>query len=349
MFRVARGDSANLDKIKEKSETKKFLQPNSSLKKKSYQELVVRYTTQKKILSADLIRAYCVLRYEFLSAFMIGITLPIGFKSNFNFFRLNPLVLTKEQSKKHPTLFLHGAFHNQGVWLYLAKALQSTDVGPLFTVNISSRKACMKDSFNRVYEEINYIQKLYRNHGIESISVNIVGYSLGAVLAYFVSLDKSCWAFDYGLPKITSSSWIMNPDIHTVVCIGNALRPLLSNMVEIVGEEDILSPPSIDETLKDSDKQLIIKCGHLNLIRSPILHAHIARILSQIENSKSSSEAIEHEHEVKGKNESELRLTPKKYDCLHRFFTNIKNKMSHSKVYQEKSPLKISTQSCIIF
>jgi hypothetical protein len=350
MLRTSKNTSANIKNDDKKNDTQNHCRPSS--KKKSSQQLVLSYTDQNRILLANLVKAYSILRYELSSAFLIGISIPIGYKSHFAFFGLNPLTLTEEQSKKHPTLLLHGACHNQGVWLYLAKALQNAHLGPLFTVNFSPVMP-KKKSFDIIYNKIIEIQKIYREWNRESVSINLIGYSLGAALAYFINLDKNCWNFNTsGLPMLGLPPRIKNPNIHLVICIGSRIRPSISNIYEMVGEEDVLVPPVLDERLQSKGKQLTIECGHLSLIHSPILYDHIIQILSQNENIKSLSTPAMQKATMSKKdssNENEFRVTQqKKYGCLHRFFSNSKYELRSSYAKKSKHLFEASTSSCRI-
>lgn len=326
----------------------------SRLQIKSYQNLIEKYARENKTLKANLLIAYAILRYEFFYAFMIAITIPIGWKQSFNFFELNPLTLTKAQSQKRPTLLLHGVLHNQGIWLYLAKTLQSRDLGPIFTMNIpfsiTSIKNSIENSFYAIDKKIIAIQQLYLKWSAEPISINIVGYSAGALFAYFTSLDQTCWSFDStsGFPW-PSRSMISNPNIHTVICIGSRLHPSMPNMYEIVGEEDILVPPLLDETLQNEGKQKTVRCGHLNLLFSTITIDHIFQILSRDKNIKSvSSENKNIIPKIDLKNEDRVEfIQQEKYNSSSSFFKCKQNKAAHPHLNESK-PASRPMLSCTI-
>ena len=310
----------------------------SDLQKKIYQQQVCNYFKEKQVYKAAFIRIYSIFRYQFISALYVVLTVPLGLKSHFNFYGLNPLSLTKKQAEKHPTLLIHGRCHNQGVWIYLAKVLQNSDVGPLFTINISSNLSAhaMEQSFQIIYQKIADIQQLYQPWTTTPIKVNIVGYSMGAIFAYFVNLDEKCW-------KIEPTSWFperrepltISQNVNKLIVIGSDIQPVMPNAYDIVGEEDILVPPSFNEDLRREGRQILIPAGHLNIVQSSIFFRRMENILSENEEKISNTFLVE-PHTLKA-----AKPVKENKGCFHRLFKG--------KIVRLKLPEAVTNiQSCTI-
>lgn len=107
-------------------------------------------------------------------------------------------------------------------------------------------------------------------------------------------------------------------------------------------------PPLFNETLQNKGKQIKIRCGHLNLLRSITTSNHIFRILSRDENIQSVSISFENTTIIPKKNIPVEFNSTKKYHCLSRFFKSKKDKGEYSYPTESKSAASKPRLSCAI-
>lgn len=204
----------------------------------------------------------------------------VSWKKHFNFYNLNPFILTESQVKKRPILLIHGNYHNQSAWLNLAKKLKESDLGPVYTVNLPSGKVTHKD-FEIIERKLEQIKFQYQQKGISNIKVDIVGHSRGSSLAHLIA-----WTADKG----DRNRYLYKSEtIGKVIKIGSSLEfdeitqiqridPQFNNRVyEIVGQHDILVT---NPSLFPPDRQKTIQVGHLELLFSSQMHQTVIQWLS---------------------------------------------------------------------
>jgi pimeloyl-ACP methyl ester carboxylesterase len=92
---------------------------------------------------------------------------------------LNPTHLSQHQTSKSPTIFLHGDFHNATAFYSLSEHLRDQGVGPLYTIEYSG----LDDGLDQLDALIAQIRTHYARWGVHDITVNLVGHSMGGIVA----------------------------------------------------------------------------------------------------------------------------------------------------------------------
>jgi pimeloyl-ACP methyl ester carboxylesterase len=219
-------------------------------------------------------------------ALKIGCFSCFGLKKKFNWHNLNPKEISQKQSEKTPLLLLHGQCHTQGVWISLAKAIQKAGIdNPVYTVNLKQGDFSEED-FQRIDDKIKEIQGQYQKYGKET-SVNLVGYSRGAALAYASGLEgTNRWVkagkifFDpNSIPRESVDKIVLigAPISNRDFCnfgdfLGDLKKSYNEKVYEITGNEDFLVPlPSC----LPAERQFTADCGHLGLPFSPAVQSKI--------------------------------------------------------------------------
>ncbi len=202
-------------------------------------------------------------------------------KEHFNFYNLNPKILTKEQSQKRPILLIHGNYHNQSAWLGLAKKLQQVkELGPVYTINLPNGDITKKD-FEIFVEKFAEIAEQYSKFNIDLDNVDVVGHSRGGALVQIMTHHmplEGIW-----------NTWTKTPlFLGKVIKIGaladqgeiNDLRQrapdFADNMYEVTGKYDILVS---GQSFYDADHHKEVSTGHLGLLNSPEAHDYIIQCL----------------------------------------------------------------------
>lgn len=205
-------------------------------------------------------------------ALKAGLMEAASWKKPFNFYGMNPQVLTEEHLKRRPLLLIHGNYHNQAAWLSLAKTFQAHALGPLYTVNLPSGLITQKD-YQLIQSKIEEIQAQYQHHHVDRVKIDLIGHSRGAFLAF-----RLAWT----IPKERGHRmWQRNEAISHVIKMGSTLNlreieklqevdpHFRDRLYELVGTQDILEPKP---SLLSPQHQKIIETGHLKMLTS--LEAH---------------------------------------------------------------------------
>lgn len=222
---------------------------------------------------------------ELLPAIKAAFMSAANLKKDFNFYGMNPKVLTTEELKKQPILLIHGNYHNQSAWLSLAKKLQSSNLGPVYTVNLPCGAITDKD-YEILDDKLEEIKGLYKKANACPIKVNVIGHSRGGFLA-----SEMAWK-TLKKDKEGNQYWKRSEDIGKIISIGHPLDPEETQLIqlvdenfkdrlyEITGEHDILA--SNHKSLLPHHRQSIINSGHLGLLYSDETHKII---IEQLQNS----------------------------------------------------------------
>lgn len=105
--------------------------------------------------------------------------LALGEMTVFQHYGANPTTLTKKQASEPAILLLHGSGGNQGVFLPLLQKLKEIDSkAPVFTLNYEA-----DTDLRQLLAKIGEIQKLYEHVDVKHVTLHLVGYSRGAILA----------------------------------------------------------------------------------------------------------------------------------------------------------------------
>jgi len=185
-------------------------------------------------------------------------------RNSIHYFGLNPSEITLEQSELAPLLLIHGKWHNQGVWISIAKTFQEKGIrNPLFTVNLDD------DSDNptpRDYEiletKFKEIKELYSRHQKEH-KIFLCGYSRGGCVAYAFSQHQA---------------FLYRGDVNKVILLGAPPMEAVNRFLEpyvfrISGLFDLMVPKT--PVCEYHNKEIIISIGHLGLPYSPECHSTI--------------------------------------------------------------------------
>ncbi len=204
-----------------------------------------------------------------------GILYPLGDKKYFNFYGLNPAVLTKEQRLQSPILLVHGNIHNQSAWLSLAKELKVLNRA-VYTINLPAGKITKKDH-DLVNQKIAEIQLQFLN---PDLKIDLIGHSRGALMAFEAAWIKRneknelFWnrsttigkTIFLGTPLSTEWTDLITRD-H-----GDQLESYLDTVHEVTGSRDVLMR---DQPLPEIKNQLRLSIGHAELLYSDAVHAQI--------------------------------------------------------------------------
>lgn len=190
-----------------------------------------------------------------------------NWKKPFNFFGMNPLEITEEQSKKRPIVLLHGNYHDQSAWLSLAKSLKRHNLGPVYTVNLPNGSLSDLD-FEILRKKIQEIKRQYTRFNNNGIKIDLIGHSRGGTLAQLFA-------------------WNQSPchDIGRVILIGSVVDQKkmdsiapedLQRLYEITGKDDILVT---DQSLCHGQNQEVVNVGHLGLLYAKETHHRVIQWL----------------------------------------------------------------------
>lgn len=208
-----------------------------------------------------------------------------GTRKKFNYHDLNPTKITEEDSEKQPTLLLHGGFHNQGVWIDLAREIQQFNklnkqksLGPVYTFNFATNEFSKKDIqlFNQKIAEI---KAQYMQWDKEDVKVNLVGYCAGGSKAAVLKIDENCWRLNTnGYPVLSFPIAFSRQDIGKIIGICMLLfwETNANKVHKIQGRQDLLFP-----TQPSSETNFIVDSGHLGTIFSKDTHQKVIEWLAQ--------------------------------------------------------------------
>lgn len=213
-------------------------------------------------------------------AIKAGFRCPAGWKKHFNFYKMNPKVLTEEQLKKRPILLIHGNYHNQSGWMNLAKSLKNRNLGPVYTVNVPNGDVTSRD-YEIIQRKVEQIKAQYKKHNVNGIKIDVIGHSRGGYLAHRIA-----WTT---LKEDGKRYWKRSEDIGKVIKIGSVLdqdeinaieevdSDFSSRVYEIVGKYDILET---QPSLRPRTHKVIVNSGHLGLLYSAKTHRCIIKCLT---------------------------------------------------------------------
>lgn len=200
-----------------------------------------------------------------------------GIKNEFHPYGLNSHSITLEQAKKNPILLIHGAFHNQSGWMELAKKIQDSNLGPVYTVNLPSGWIGDKD-FQILKMKTEEIQSHYQRHGIQVKKIDVVAHSRGGrvaerVVEQVIGSVTTSFSNDFKktfpIGKIIKLGSILYP-----LQIGSQIIPIKSpaDAYEITGKYDILER---GKSQLSSTHTFEVESGHLGLLYSDEAHQKI--------------------------------------------------------------------------
>jgi pimeloyl-ACP methyl ester carboxylesterase len=130
-----------------------------------------------------------------------------GLVGEFHYFGANPTKLSEQDLSKPATILIHGSESNQGQWYDFLKAYhEKGDLGAIFTFNYQDG-----NELEALKQKIQEIQKLYKAFGKSEISINLVGHSLGGIVAAEYAFSKENWVKETKVNKvITIASRLKN-------------------------------------------------------------------------------------------------------------------------------------------
>ncbi|MCB1148759.1 MAG: hypothetical protein KDK48_01210 [Chlamydiia bacterium] len=122
-----------------------------------------------------------------------------SYEDDFTYYGVNPRVLSRDEAKKPATIFLHAQGSNQGSWLPMLHRLESSNLGPRFSINYAG------EAFEeKLLEKIEMIRKLYLAAGADHVELNLVGHSLGATNAVDFGYNPQKWLEGVRIVKIVA-------------------------------------------------------------------------------------------------------------------------------------------------
>ncbi len=206
-----------------------------------------------------------------------------GRKVSFEYYGVNPKILSKEDLKKPATILIHASESNQGEWMNLLRELsKNRNLGPLFTFNYKDG-----EELGSLREKIASVKALYAAGGESEVAINLIGHSLGGIVA----VEYAC-APEIHLPGvllkkvITIASRLKNlenpektPFYHYALdAIERAekisqqieKRDSIQSLYTIAAEEDWLVPRESVLIGKSRNQQAVIPfVGHVTVVDSP--------------------------------------------------------------------------------
>lgn len=150
------------------------------------------------------------------------------YRKDFNYYHMNPKILTQEELNKQPILLIHGNYHNQSAWISLAKKLQLNYLGPVYTVNLPGGVITDKD-YEILDEKMEEIKAQYKKSKAGHIKIHVIGHSRGGFLASemaWVTLKKDQKGNRY---------WKRSEDIGKIITIGH---PVESDNIRFIQKVD---------------------------------------------------------------------------------------------------------------
>lgn len=234
--------------------------------RKSIKKLVKFLCKHRWFLTAAVLGTFLTEPWQTIKASLMW---PTSWKKHFNFYNLNPKTLTKDQLKHRPILLLHGSHHNQSAWLSLAKKLKKSNLGPVYTINLTGNDS----DYDLINLKILQILSIYRHYNIKDIKIDLVGHSRGGFFAH-----QMAWF------TLSADGQACSKNIGKVIKIGDVLEQEHINQIvrqdpnfrqriyEIIGTHDILVT---DPSLLPSNQQKQIQIGHLGLLYSSKTHQSV--------------------------------------------------------------------------
>lgn len=225
-------------------------------------------------------RVFAALAWEPIVSVWAGLDIRRGKVETFDLYGMNPTSLSLEQKRQSPILLLHGRDGSQGMFSAMGAFFKTEEMGPVFTVNLSDGELT-EDDYGVVNDKIEEIQKLYG----EKIKIDLIGYSRGAELAFFMALPKEKWSMD-GQGRclmFPANEW--RDEIGKIIRIGSVTLPkeweritpaMRLSIYEIRGCDD-LHMPERSEAIHCYEVEGV---GHVGLVSSPLVFDRLKMILS---------------------------------------------------------------------
>lgn len=215
---------------------------------------------------------------ETRSAFFAGYWSLSGNEKTFQYYGLNPTILTAEEKEKPAILLLHGKGSNQSVWVELAKTFQKEGVPNVFTLN--SHDGELTDEDIPLFEaKLKEISRLYDGKTPEVI---VIGHSRGAEFSLFACLQPSTFKLEEGYCTQLEKWERFRPEIRMMIRLGSPMlqeerealtEEMLAKIFEIDGLRDLIIPDRSLNPYYQAD------CGHLELIYSQEVHKKILQLV----------------------------------------------------------------------
>ncbi len=218
-----------------------------------------------------------------------------GPQKEFHYYNSNPLEISSEEINLPATILLHARQSNQGEWIPLLESIDFYKksggcVGPIFTFNFSE-----EDSQSDLLEKIEEVKKLYQKSGAKEVKLQLVGHSLGGIVAAEYAYGSDPWVEDTFVTKvITVASRLRNLDPLTetpyysyAYYLFERLDVLWERIQEnqrsftlytMAAENDFLSK---DIVLVGEKKVTIPNVGHILVNRVPLAEEQIIEWLFQ--------------------------------------------------------------------
>lgn len=197
----------------------------------------------------------------------------LGYLPIFRFFGLNPKKLTRAQATKNPILLLHGNYHNQSAFLFLAKKILKKNLGPVFTINLHSGSLTEEDRL-LIEEKILEIQREYARYR-KKPTIDLVGHSRGAEMAFCIGMAKENWNIDQGKINIDTEKNAKNFAIGKVIRLGLSTSPTfrkkiakeyLKTIYEVDAAFDMICKKE-ERSSQFHTHRYVASCGHLGLLQ----------------------------------------------------------------------------------
>jgi PGAP1-like protein len=212
-----------------------------------------------------------------------------GRQEPFTYYNCNPQKITDPQLPA--TFLLHASQSNQGEWLPLLASLENKKDTYVFSHNFND-----DDAQQALIEKIGQIRALYLAAGAETVRINLVGHSLGGIVAAEYAFDNSSAIEGTTVEKvITIAARLKNIDrpadlpFYPYCYLILQRIDILNEKIEsnrgavklytIAAENDWLLPR---ECVLVGDEQAIIpSCGHVLVTHSEETHKKVIEWLSE--------------------------------------------------------------------
>jgi pimeloyl-ACP methyl ester carboxylesterase len=241
--------------------------------------------------SRDL-RDLCKECYLDLKAYSLSALLyPLGWKRSFSFQGFNPSTLTEAQAEQAVNIFLHGSLANPSSWLPIGRFLQQHPVGPCFTLQYGS----IPDGIQKLSLLLRQVKEQYRTLGKNTLRVNLIGHSKGAMTAVAfrlfhqalhppgVILEKTIAIAGRLRVHPTRTQLFHRKETALLYEIHSRLTRSADDIQlhVLMGAKDRLVPLSSMLVPAAPERQrLIPSCGHLSILYCPQAHEQIYQWLT---------------------------------------------------------------------